>query len=107
MADCPEVVTGRVEDPAEDYIRIQQAVDRGRNLWRLDPVRTAQVVGKLFGLEETDRYTLVQRYYDPGSGLQQATVRVEHGPCKYLLDLYQPVKQGPKGIWVLQSITPL
>ncbi|QSO48823.1 hypothetical protein [Alicyclobacillus mengziensis] len=107
MAKCPDVVTGSVEIPGEDYILIQETVDRGRNLWRLDPARTAQVVGKLFGLEETDKYTLIQRYYDPGSGLQHATVRVKHGSCTYILELYQPVKQGSKGIWVLQSITPL
>lgn len=53
MANCPEVVTGHAEVAGEDYLRIQKAVDQGRNLWRLDPVRTAQVVGKLFGLEDT------------------------------------------------------
>ncbi|WP_245630172.1 hypothetical protein [Alicyclobacillus acidiphilus] len=107
MAECTDVTTGYVEIPNEDYIRIQQTVDRGRNLWRLDPIRTAQVVGRLFGLYETDRYTLVQKYTERGSGLRHATVRVEHGPCSFLLDLYQPVDQGPKGIWVLQNITPL
>lgn len=107
MARCPEVVTGYAEIPDEDYIMIQEAVDRGQNLWRLDAVRTAQVIGKLFGLQETDQYSLVQRYYDPGSGLQHANVRVKHEACKYLLELFQPVKVGPKGIWVLQSIAPL
>lgn len=107
MAYCPEVTTGYVEVAGEDYIQIQTAVDQGRNLWRLDPIRTAQVVGKLFGLEGIDRYTLIQRYYERASDLHHATVRVKHGSCNYVLDLYQPVKQGSRGIWVLQDITPL
>lgn len=74
MANCPEVVTGYVEIPTEYYTRIQEAVDQGKNLCRLDPVRTAQVVGKLFSLEDKDKYTLIQLYYDPDSGLQFATV---------------------------------
>lgn len=60
-------------------------------------LRIAQAVGAQFGLEPTDKYTLVQRYYDPDSGSQHATVRVGHGPCTYLVNLYQRVKQGPWG----------
>ncbi|KPV43359.1 hypothetical protein [Alicyclobacillus ferrooxydans] len=103
---CPGVTTGRVEVPGEDYGRIQQAVDSGKNLWRLSPVRTAQVIGtRNFGLRERDSYTFVEQYYDPGSGLQHAVVRVRHQSCTYLVELYQPIKQGQKGIWVVTEIT--
>lgn len=88
-------------------MRIQQAVDQGQKRWRLNPVRTAQVVGKLFGLEDSDQYELTQIYISSGSGLHHATVRVKHGPCKYVLDLYQPIRQGSDGIWILQRIIPL
>src|SRR5579875_3914891 len=98
---CPEVVTGRVAIPGENYARIQSSVDAGRHLWRLSPVRTAQVVGtRHLGLRNTDSYTFVEQYLDPGSGLQNAVVRVRHGSCEYLVQLYQPERQGPSGIWV-------
>jgi hypothetical protein len=105
---CPEVVTGRVEIPTEDYSRIQSSVDRGKNLWRLSPVRTAQEVGTThLGLRQNDVYTFVQQYVEAGSGLNHATVRVIHKSCTYLVGLYQPVRQGPKGIWVVQDVTEI
>jgi hypothetical protein len=105
---CPEVVTGFVEIPGEDYHRIQLAADRGQNLWRLSPVRTAQVVGtEHLGLRQDDSYTFVEQYFDPGSGLQHAVVRVRHRNCTYLVELYQPERQGPRGIWVVQQVTEL
>lgn len=108
MPECPEVHIGRVEIQGEDYQRIQQAVDRGMNLWRLSPVRTAQVVGTAnLGLRPTDRYTMIEQYKDAGSGLYHAVVRVEHEPCSFLVELYQPEKQGPRGIWVVETVTPL
>jgi hypothetical protein len=105
---CPEVVTGRVEIPDEDYGRIQAGVDAGQNPWRKSPVRTAQVIGtKHLGLRSTDSYTFVEQYRDRGSGLQQAVVRVKHKQCYYLVELYQPIKQGPQGIWIVQEVTEL
>jgi hypothetical protein len=106
MADCSDVQTGHVEVSGENYERIQAAVDRGQNLWRLSPVRTAQVVGSaLFGFSPNDAYTFVEQYVEEGSGLTHAIVRVKHAGCVFLVDLYQPEKQGPKGIWVMESIT--
>jgi hypothetical protein len=105
---CPEVVTGNVEIRDEDYVKIQQEANQGKNLWRLSPVRTAQEVGaSKLGLSLTDAYTLVEQYRDSDSGLQYAVVRVTHRTCKFLLDLFQPVKQGKGGIWVVQTVTPL
>lgn len=103
---CPEVVTGRVEIPSENYRRIQSAVDKGRNTWRLSPVRTAQEIGaQHLGLSTNDAYTFVQQYVEAGSGLHHATVRVVHRSCTYLVGLYQPERQGPQGIWVVQDVT--
>lgn len=105
---CPEVQTGNVIIPGEDYGRIQAAADTGQNLWRLSPVRTAQVVGsEHLGLRPTDSYTFVEQYYDRGSGLQHAVVRVRHSACTFLVELMQPMKQGTGGIWVVQSVTEL
>jgi hypothetical protein len=105
---CPEIVTGDVEIPNENYIQIQQTVDAGRNLWRLSPVRTAQEVGvKHLGFRTNDSYTFVEQYRDTDSGLMHAVVRVKHRPCTYLIELYQPVKQGKEGIWIVQSVLEL
>lgn len=108
MATCPEVQIGRVEIQGEDYQKIQQAADQGRNLWRLSPVRTAQIVGsEHLGLRPNDPYTFVEQYREAGSGLMHAVVRVQHGPCTFLVELYQPEAQGAKGIWVAQTVTPV
>src|SRR5579875_2621912 len=105
---CPEVVTGYVEIPNEDYTLIQQSVDQGKNLWRLSPVRTAQEVGsKHLGLRTNDSYTFVEQYRDTDSGLMFAVVRVKHRNCTYLVELYQPVKQGKNGIWIVHMVTEL
>ena len=104
---CPEVVTGYVEIQGEDYASIQKAVDAGQNLWRLSPVRTAQEIGtRYLGLRMGDAYTFVNHYVERDSGLRHATVRVKHANCRFIADLYQPVKQGQGGIWVLQSLSP-
>lgn len=105
---CPEVVTGPVEIRGEDYGRIQRAVDQGQNLWRLSPLRTAQVVGtEHLGLRTNDSYTFVEQFRDNSSGLQHAIIRVKHSTCRYLVELFQPEKQGKHGIWVVQSVTEL
>ncbi|WP_245530708.1 hypothetical protein [Alicyclobacillus acidocaldarius] len=105
---CPEVVTGHVAIPGEDFRRIQEAALRGQNLWRLSPVRTAQEVGtRHLGFRMNDIYTLVEQYRDADSGLMYAVVRVKHRDCVYLVRLYQPVKQGPGGIWVVESVVEI
>lgn len=102
---CPEVKTGHVEIAGEDYLKIQKAVDAGQNQWRLSPVRTAQVVGsRNLGLSPNDAYTLVERFVDPGSGLQHAVVNVKHQRCTFTATLYQPVTQGQHGIWVVETV---
>lgn len=103
---CTEVVTGSVVIPGENYERIQKSADKGQNLWRLSPVRTAQEVGTVhLGLRMNDAYTFVEQYRDTDSGLMHAVVRVKHRSCTYIVDLFQPVQQGRGGIWVVQSVT--
>lgn len=105
---CPEVQTGRVEISGENYERIQLEVDQGRHLWRLSPVRTAQVIGtRHLGLRPNDSYTFVEQFYDRGSGLNYSVVRVHHKSCSFLVELYQPQTQGQKGIWIVHSVTPV
>lgn len=103
---CPEVVTGSVVIPGENYERIQRAVDNGQNLWRLSPVRTAQEVGTVhLGLRTNDAYTFVEQYRDTDSGLMHAVVRVKHRSCTFLVELFQPEKQGRGGIWIVENVS--
>lgn len=102
---CPEVTQGSVAIPGEDFIYIQDFVNRGGNPWRLNPVETAKVVGtSKLGLNPADIFVLFSKYVDFGSGLHHAVIHVHHGPCRFLMDLYQPVKQGPGGIWAVQTV---
>lgn len=103
---CPEIVTGTVAIPGEDYERIQRAADNGQNLWRLSPVRTTQEVGTVhLGFKTNDAYTFVEQYRDTDSGLMHAVVRVKHRSCRFIVELYQPEKQGRGGIWVVHSVS--
>jgi len=103
---CPEVITGDVQLTNENYSQIQASVNSGKNLWRLSPVRTAQVIGtENLGLRTNDVYTFVEQYTD--SGIPHAVVRVKHKTCTYLIEMIQPRTQGAKGIWVVQTVTEL
>lgn len=103
---CTEVKTGHVALPGEDFIKIQDYVDRGGNPWRLDPVETAEVVGTAkLGFSPGDTFVLFKTYVDYDSDLNHALVHAHHGPCRYLIELYQPVKQGRNGIWAVERVT--
>ncbi|WP_236693029.1 hypothetical protein [Aneurinibacillus tyrosinisolvens] len=104
---CREIKTGHVAVP-EDFISIQEFVDHGGNPWRLNPVETARRVGIAhLGFSPNDTFTFQGYYYDYDSGLNHALVRATHGPCRFVIDLYQPVKQGPGGIWAVETVTRL
>ncbi|WP_047150440.1 hypothetical protein [Aneurinibacillus tyrosinisolvens] len=104
---CSEVKQGHVAVP-EDFISIQQYVDLGGNPWRLNPVETARMVGTAnLGFSPRDIFTLRGYYVDYDSGLNHALVDSVHAPCRFLIELYQPVRQGPRGIWAVERVTRL
>lgn len=87
---------------------IQQFVDKGGNPWRLNPVETAQRVGIAnLGFKPGDTFVLRGYYMDFGSGLNHALVDAQHGICRFVMDLRQPVNQGPSGIWAVSWVTLL
>ncbi|MCX7569992.1 hypothetical protein OS242_08440 [Tumebacillus sp. DT12] len=107
VSDCGPRV-GYVALAGEDFIRVQNYVDRGGNPWRLDPVETARVVGAAkLGFSKTDPFWLRGTYVDSGSGLFHALVWSRHKTCVFLLELYQPVKQGRGGIWAVERVVEL
>jgi hypothetical protein len=104
--ECNEVEQGHVAIPGEDFLQVQAFVDRGGNPWRLDPVETAKVVGTTnLGFSAADRFVFFQSYVDFASGLNHALVHAYHGPCRFLIELYQPVRQGKDGIWAVERVT--
>jgi hypothetical protein len=102
---CDEVKQGHAAVP-EDFLAIQQFVDNGGNPWRLNPVETARRVGVAnLGFSPADIFHFESYYVDYDSGLNHALVRAQHGPCQFLIELYQPVRQGSPGIWAVESVT--
>lgn len=92
----------------ENFIRVQNYVDRGGNPWRLDPVQTARTVGAAkLGFSRTDPFWLRGSYVEADSGLFHALVWARHQTCVFLIELYQPVKQGRGGIWAVERVTEL
>lgn len=107
QSSCNEVKQGHVAVP-ENFLMIQQFVDKGGNPWRLNPVETAERVGIAhLGFSPGDKFVFRSYYVDYGSGLNHALVDAQHGICKFLVELYQPVRQGGSGIWAVQRVTLL
>lgn len=99
---------GYVALAGEDFEKVQAFVDRGGNPWRLNPVETARVVGSAkLGFDRTDRFWLRGTYIDAGSGLHHALVWATHRTCVYLIELYQPMKQGKVGIWAVERVNEM
>ncbi|WP_245590499.1 hypothetical protein [Aneurinibacillus terranovensis] len=104
---CEEVKQGHVAIE-EDFLAIQEFVDKGGNPWRLDPVETARRVGVAkLGFYPNDTFTLSGYYISYDSGLNHALVHATHGICLFLIELRQPVRQGRRGIWAVERVTLL
>lgn len=84
---------------------LQQEVDQGRQTWRLDPLKVAKFEGKMAGFLEEDVFTLISGpSIGEHSGTVEAEVAVVHEGKKYIIKLIQPVENGEKGIWDINSI---
>ncbi|KPD07231.1 hypothetical protein AM501_17175 [Aneurinibacillus migulanus] len=91
---------------SEDFLTIQQLADSGERAWRLNPVETARRLGiEELGFKATDVFRFESYRLDYGSGLNRAQVKAQHGPCLFLIELYQPVRRGTTGIWAVESVT--
>lgn len=98
--------TGNINNIGLELESQQSAVDDGNDLWRLDPYEVAKRDSVDYGFNQhEDVYTLISKI-DIGdySGTGEATVEVRHGEILYIIQLIQPIKQGEKGIWALNSI---
>ena len=77
---------------------LQDQVDRGHEVWRLDPVEVARRDGRMAGFRLTDEFRLIS--------LQAGVALVEaiHQGRSHFIRLRQPVRPGSGGIWVIDAI---
>lgn len=100
------VTTGAVSQDTAVLQAAQQAANNGETAWRLDPLLTASKDGEQYGLSPEDTYALMSKTdQGEGSGTGEAVVQVMHGDTTYEVLLIQPVDQGEKGIWAINTIT--
>lgn len=84
-------------DPAAAQ-SVQGAVDAGDQPWRLDPLEVARADARAFGISPGDPMQLVHE--EAGAAL----VRCQHAGKTYEIELKQPARLGPSGIWVVTTI---
>jgi len=91
-----------------DYDRVikwQQAVDAGRELWRLDPMQVAKNEGKNYGFSDKDQFTVIRKLNSsPLSRHGQVDVEVIHNDKKYTMILVKPFG-GNDAIWTTYKVT--
>jgi hypothetical protein len=100
------VQTGAVQQDLAALQRIQQEVDQGHMPWRLDPLEVAREESPKLGFSQTDRFELTSRTPGGASGPSQALVRATHAGRAFEIQLTQPVKSGPNGIWAINEVRP-
>ncbi|NQV13792.1 MAG: PD40 domain-containing protein [Parcubacteria group bacterium] len=101
-----EIKTGAVEHKMADLEAMQKSVDEGSQPWRLDPYMVAISDGVELGFNQAeDSFTLTSKIESGEySGAGEATVEAKHKDVTYIVQLMQPVDQGDKGIWVINSV---
>ncbi|MDQ7793369.1 MAG: GerMN domain-containing protein [bacterium] len=77
---------------------LQERADQGHETWRRDPLAVAMRDGRMAGFRLTDQFRLT------GQTGSQAVVEAVHGGRSYTIELGQPVKTGPAGIWLITAI---
>jgi hypothetical protein len=77
---------------------VQDAVNAGDQPWRLDPLAVARAEATTLGLASSDPMRLTS--VSAGA----AVVRVQHESNTYDVQLTQPARPGPSGIWVVDSM---
>lgn len=101
------VTLGNVEIGIENNQSRQQLTDEGKNQWLLDPVESARHEGPLYGMYALGQYELIKKTgKGEYSGIGEAQVRHSYLGEIYDIFMIQPEKQGPEGIWTINSIMP-
>ncbi len=101
----PDVGPGVIGLDYDKVIKWQQAVDAGRELWRLDPMLVAKNEGKSYGFSAKDQFTIVRKLSSSSiSRHGQIDVEVIHNGKKYTMILVKPFG-GRDAIWTTYKVT--
>jgi hypothetical protein len=91
-----------------DYAKVikwQQAVDEGRELWRLDPVQVAEREGRQYGFTADDKFTIVRRQSSSAIARHgQIDVQVVHQNKVYTMILVRPFGSDDGAIWTTYKV---
>ncbi|HWR45344.1 hypothetical protein [Sporomusa sp.] len=103
--DKPDVGPGVEGLDYDRAIKWQQAVDAGREMWRLDPMLVAKNEGKTYGFSEKDQFTIIRKLSSSSiSRHGQIDVEVIHDDKKYTMILVKPFG-GRDAIWTTYKVT--
>jgi len=89
----------------DKVIKWQQAVDAGRDRWRLNPLEVARQEGKSYGFSDQDMFTIIRQY--SGTTLArhgQIDMEVKHEGRVYTMILVKPLGGGD-AIWTIYKVT--
>lgn len=101
----PDVGPGVTGLDYSKVIKWQQAVDAGRELWRLDPIKVAKNEGKNYGFSDKDKFTVIRKVSSSSlSRHGQTDVEVIHNGKKYTMILVKPFG-GRDAIWTTYKVT--
>lgn len=103
---APPVRTGSVSMDLAKLKEIQAQVDQGHTPGYLDPEDVVRSSGQALGLSPATDVIRLERlvHSGEGSGTGEAYFYVLHEGREFVVQLIQPVKTGPAGIWALNSI---
>lgn len=103
-AGAAAVQVGKVALEPADVGPLQEAVDGGHQPWRLDPLEVVRAAAPLVGLGGAEfgepRWPKLGEPADGG----RATVRVTQGGQVYEVEVVQPGRHGPEGVWVVTEV---
>ncbi len=101
----PDVGPGVEGLDYDKVIKWQQAVDAGRDQWRLDPLEVAKREGKAYyGFSDTDSFTVVRKHSATSLARHgQVDVEVKHGDNVYTMIVVRPFGGGG-AIWTTYRV---
>lgn len=101
----PDVGPGVEGLDYDKVIKWQQAVDEGRDQWRLDPLEVAKREGKAYyGFSDADTFTVIRKHSaTPIARHGQVDVAVKHGDKVYTMIIVRPFGGGG-AIWTTYRV---
>ncbi|MBI4213066.1 MAG: hypothetical protein HY534_02045 [Chloroflexi bacterium] len=98
----PTGLPGQLALEERAAIQLQQEVDAGHQPWRLEPESVARAAAEPEGVDLSGaRYLVVG--LPPDAGRNRTLVRISTPSATLEVELVQPARQGPTGIWAVKA----